>query len=66
MDRALGDFLAENGLSGTPDTSAIHDKGKVRALLIEAARDGRAHVGLLQLDAAAQLPQPCVLGDERD
>ena len=42
MDRALGDFLAENGLSGTPDISAIHDRGKVRALLTEAARDRRA------------------------
>lgn len=42
MDRALGEFLADNGLSETPDLSAIHDTDRVRALLVEAARERRA------------------------
>lgn len=42
MDKSLAEFLDESGLSAPADTSALYDKPRIRALLIEAAREGRA------------------------
>lgn len=42
MDKSLAEFLDESGLSAPADTSALYDKKRIRALLIEAAREERA------------------------
>ena len=42
MDKSLAEFLDESGLSAPGDSSALHDKPRIRALLIAAAREGRA------------------------
>ena len=42
MDRSLAEFLDENGLEQPPDLSALHDKARIRALLIAASRESRS------------------------
>ena len=42
MDRSLAEFLDANGLEQTPDLSALHDKARIRALLIAASRESRS------------------------
>lgn len=42
MDKSLAEFLDESGLGADADTSALYDKPRIRALLIEAARERRA------------------------
>lgn len=42
MDKSLAEFLDANGLERAPDLSALHDKVRIRSVLLDAARESRS------------------------
>ena len=42
MDRSLAEFLDANGLEPADDWSALHDKRRIRDLLVAAAKERRS------------------------